>query len=70
MKAKWYGISFERSRMLMEVFKEHNEQMKALVNREFSPLTPHEAFITRADNLTAIQWSARSFYAAYETDFA
>ncbi|MBA4053891.1 MAG: recombinase, partial [Marivirga sp.] len=38
-KAKWYGISLERSVMLMEVFKQHNEQMKALVNREFSPLT-------------------------------
>ncbi len=39
MKAKWYGLSLERARMLMEVFKEHNEQMKALINREFSPLT-------------------------------
>jgi site-specific recombinase XerD len=38
-KAKWYGISLERSVMIMEVFKQHNEQMKALVNREFSPLT-------------------------------
>lgn len=32
-------FSLERSVMLMEVFKQHNEQMKALVNREFSPLT-------------------------------
>jgi site-specific recombinase XerD len=39
IKAKWYGLSFEKPRMLMEVFKQHNEQMKALVNREFSPLT-------------------------------
>jgi site-specific recombinase XerD len=39
MKVKWYGLSLERQRMLMEVFKQHNEQMKALVNREFSPLT-------------------------------
>ena len=39
LKAKWYGTSTERPRMLMEVFKQHNEQMKALVNREFSPLT-------------------------------
>ncbi len=39
MKAKWYGLTLEKSRMLMEVFKQHNEQMKALVNREFSPLT-------------------------------
>jgi len=39
MKAKWYGLSLEKTRMLMDVFKEHNEQMKALINREFSPLT-------------------------------
>ena len=39
LKAKWYGTSTERPRMLMEVFKQHNEQMKALVNSEFSPLT-------------------------------
>lgn len=39
MKAKWYGLTLEKSRMLMDVFKQHNEQMKALVNSEFSPLT-------------------------------
>lgn len=39
MKAKWYGLSLEKTRMLMDVFKEHNEQMKSLINREFSPLT-------------------------------
>jgi integrase len=39
MKSKWYGVSLEKSRMLMEIFKQHNEQMKALVGREFSPLT-------------------------------
>lgn len=39
MRSKWYGVSLERPRMLMDIFKQHNEQMKALVNREFSPLT-------------------------------
>lgn len=39
VKAKWYGTSAEPSKMLMNVFKEHNEKMKALVNKEFSPLT-------------------------------
>jgi integrase len=39
IRAKWYGVSLERPRMLMDVFKQHNEQMKALINREFSPLT-------------------------------
>jgi site-specific recombinase XerD len=39
IKAKWFGISLERPRMLMEVFTQHNKQMKELVNKEFSPLT-------------------------------
>lgn len=39
IKSKWYKISLEKPRMLMDVFKEHNAQMKALVNHEFSPLT-------------------------------
>lgn len=39
IKAKWYGTSVEKPRMLMEVFKHHNDQMKALINQEFSPLT-------------------------------
>ncbi|HEY3404913.1 MAG TPA: Arm DNA-binding domain-containing protein, partial [Ohtaekwangia sp.] len=37
MKAKWYGLTLEKARMLMDVFKEHNEQMKALIGQEFSP---------------------------------
>ncbi len=39
LRMKWYGKSMERPRMLMEIFEQHNKQMKALVNREFSPLT-------------------------------
>lgn len=39
IKAKWYGISLEKETMLMQVFKDHNEQMKALIGQEFSPLT-------------------------------
>lgn len=38
-KTRWQGVSVERPRMLMEIFEQHNEQMKALVNHEFSPLT-------------------------------
>ncbi len=38
-RLKWYGKSMERPRMLMEIFEQHNKQMSALVNREFSPLT-------------------------------
>jgi hypothetical protein len=29
------GVPLERPRMLMEVFEEHNAQMKALIGREF-----------------------------------
>jgi site-specific recombinase XerD len=39
LRMKWYGKSMERPRMLMEIFEQHNKQMSALVNREFSPLT-------------------------------
>lgn len=38
-RLKWLGLSTERPRMLMEIFDQHNKQMSALVNREFSPLT-------------------------------
>lgn len=39
-KTKWWGITTtEKSKMLMEVFEQHNEQMKALIGNEFSPLT-------------------------------
>lgn len=38
-KNQWFGISTERSKMLMEIFEQHNQQMKALINKEFSPLT-------------------------------
>lgn len=39
IKAKWFGISLERPRMLMDIFAQHNHQMKELINKEFSPLT-------------------------------
>ena len=39
MRLKWFGKSLERARMLMEIFEQHNKQMSALVNKEFSPLT-------------------------------
>jgi integrase len=39
MRAKWYNLSLEKKVMLMEVFTQHNQQMKALINKEFAPLT-------------------------------
>ena len=38
-RSKWLGIPTEKPKMLMEVFEEHNQQMKALIGHEFSPLT-------------------------------
>jgi len=38
-KSKWLGIPTEKPKMLMDVFEEHNQQMKALIGHEFSPLT-------------------------------
>jgi integrase len=38
-KSRWNGIPTEKAKMLMEVFEEHNQQMKALIGYEFSPLT-------------------------------
>src|ERR1043166_3971073 len=29
MRTKWYGLDRERPRMLLEIFDQHNEQMKA-----------------------------------------
>ena len=56
MKAKWYGLSLEKARMLMEVFKEHNEQMKALINREFSPLTFERYETSYRHTLEFMKW--------------
>ncbi|HYC83753.1 MAG TPA: Arm DNA-binding domain-containing protein, partial [Chryseosolibacter sp.] len=38
-KSRWNGIPTEKPKMLMEVFEEHNQKMKALIGHEFSPLT-------------------------------
>lgn len=38
-KSKWLGIPMEKAKMLMEIFEEHNQQMKALIGHEFTPLT-------------------------------
>jgi hypothetical protein len=36
-KCRWLGVPTENAKMLMEIFEEHNQQMKALVGHEFSP---------------------------------
>lgn len=44
-RSRWLGIPTEKPRMLMEIFEEHNEQMKALIGREFAERT-HERYTT------------------------
>lgn len=39
IKNKWFGVTTERPRMLLEIFEHHNKQMKDLIGQEFSPLT-------------------------------
>ncbi|MCZ8354685.1 MAG: site-specific integrase [Cyclobacteriaceae bacterium] len=39
IKAKWYGTEVEKPRMIIEIFKEHNAQMKALIGKEFASRT-------------------------------
>ena len=39
MRSKWLGLDKERPRMLLEIFDQHNEQMRALVGKEFTPKT-------------------------------
>lgn len=39
IKAKWLGTSTEKAVMLMDVFAQHNQRVKELVDKEFSPLT-------------------------------
>lgn len=55
-KAKWYGTSAEPAKMLMDVFKEHNAQMKALIGREFSPLTLERYETSLRHTLEFMKW--------------
>jgi hypothetical protein len=44
-KAKWFGREVESGRMLMPIFTDHNDKMKALIGKEFAPLT-YERYTT------------------------
>ena len=56
LKAKWYKTSLEKPRMLMGIFKQHNEQMKALINQEFSPLTFERYGTSYRHTLEFMKW--------------
>jgi integrase len=55
-KYRWQGISRIRSRMLMEIFEQHNEQMKTLVNHEFSPLTLERYATSKKHTQEFMKW--------------
>lgn len=44
-KNKWHSRQEESGKMLMDVFEDHNMKMKALINKEYSPLT-YERYVT------------------------
>jgi hypothetical protein len=39
MRTKWLGLDTERPSMILEIFDQHNEQMGALIGKEFTPKT-------------------------------
>lgn len=56
MRCKWDGVSLEKPRMLMEIFAQHNKQMKELVNKEFSPLTMERYDTSYRHTQSFIRW--------------
>jgi integrase len=55
-KNRWLGVSTERVYMLMEIFEEHNAQMKALVGHEFSPLTLERYTTSKKHTQEFMKW--------------
>lgn len=54
-REKWLGIT-ERPHMLMEIFQQHNDQMAALVGKEFSPGTLERYNTSMAHTRAFLQW--------------
>ena len=57
-REKWLGIT-ERPKMLMEVFQQHNDQLAALVGKEFSPATLERYNTSRDHTRAFLQWKYR-----------
>jgi len=54
-KEKWIGTS-ERSRMLLEIFEQHNKEMKQLIGKDFEKAT-HERYQTSKDHTKSfLKW--------------
>ncbi len=57
IKEKWVGKSATvRPRMLLEIFENHNEQMKVLIGQEFSPLTYERYVTSKKHTHSFIKW--------------
>jgi site-specific recombinase XerD len=54
-REKWMGIQ-ERPRMLMEIFQQHNDQLAALIGKEFSPATLERYNTSRDHTKAFLQW--------------
>lgn len=54
-REKWLGIT-EHPRMLMEIFQQHNDQLAALVGKEFSPATLERYNTSRDHTRAFLQW--------------
>ncbi len=56
IKCKWYGLSMDRPRMFLPIFYRHNQQVKALVGKEFSPLTFERYETSYRHTRSFLQW--------------
>ncbi len=54
-REKWMGIQ-ERPRMLMIIFQQHNDQLAALIGKEFSPATLERYNTSRDHTKAFLQW--------------
>jgi site-specific recombinase XerD len=55
LREKWFGTN-DRPRMLMEIFQHHNDQMAALVGREFSKATMIRYKTTIGHTKSFLKW--------------
>lgn len=54
-KEKWSG-SADRSRMLLEVFQQHNDQLEELIGKEYSPATLERYKTSRDHTRSFLEW--------------
>jgi integrase len=54
-KNKWFGVS-EKKKMILEVFKEHNEEVALLLGKDFAPGTLQRYKTSLDHTRTFIQW--------------